>query len=226
MAITQTSERLFFCFESHTFRMPCAVFSCQPPSSPASSTPTIPTIAYLDRDGLCNDRRASLDYIRVPHQTRRPSRPTASLYRIHLARITPADPTRDPYVVALLIALAQSQRRNLIRAGGPSADSSGFRVHVLLGDVSDETHLHVYTANIPAASLDRLGDSRWTPQNPTRVVVHSTEVPFQPHSTFQQRLLQTMFPQVSQVLQAPQGRKRRRELETCRVESVKVARVG
>ncbi|KAF6811494.1 hypothetical protein CPLU01_15104 [Colletotrichum plurivorum] len=215
MAITKTSERLFFCFESQAIRMPCTVFSCQPTSSPASSF--IPTIAYLERDSLRVDRKASLDHIRIPRPTMRPSRPTASLYRAHLARITPADPIRDPYIAALLMALAQSQRRNLIRAGGLPANPNSFRVHVLVGDATDETRLHVYTANIPAASLDRLADSRWIPRAPISFVVHATEVPFGPYSSFQQRLLQTMF---------PEDKKRRRDAGTSRAEGVKVARVG
>ncbi|KAK2023921.1 hypothetical protein LX32DRAFT_731786 [Colletotrichum zoysiae] len=206
IAISKRRNALFLCYEKkQDIRMPCAVFSGRPPSHP--NFVDIPIIAYLDHQDLRRDRKAG----------RHP--------------VTISDPTRDPYVVALLIALAQSQRRNLqracIRAGkgthGPAATS--FQVHIFLGDALIKPYLLVYTAEIPVAALDRLADFRWTPQNPTDFVVHTTEVPFEPYQTFPERLLQATFPGAAHVSPAPPPKKRRPSSEASPVESFKVARV-
>ncbi|KAK2022631.1 hypothetical protein LX32DRAFT_698537 [Colletotrichum zoysiae] len=205
--------------------MPCAVFSCRPSSSFASLD--IPAIAYVDRDSLRNDRAASLNHILQPPPKRRPSKPTASLYRTYLNRINPQDPARDPSVVALLFALAQSQRRKLGRArGSAAANPISFQVHVLLGDVLDDTRLWVYTADIPIAALDRLADFRCTPRGATHFTIHTTEIPFQPYTTLPERLLRATLPKVAQIFQAPPDRKRPRASDTSPAERMKIARVG
>jgi hypothetical protein len=46
--------------------------------------------------------------------TRRSNSPVTRLRRLKLEHVQPADPLRDPYVVAVLIAMAQAQRAYLL----------------------------------------------------------------------------------------------------------------
>ncbi|KAF5023378.1 hypothetical protein F66182_4581 [Fusarium sp. NRRL 66182] len=66
-------------------------------------------------------------------------------------RFEPRDPYKDPYIVAILVALAQHQRRFL--GDGPSG-SREFPVHVLACD-SYHPGFHLYKAHIPTSFLDR-----------------------------------------------------------------------
>lgn len=50
--------------------------------------------------------------------------PVALLHRIRLSRITPTDYSRDPYIAAVLIALAQTQRQWVSQHGDGHADIS------------------------------------------------------------------------------------------------------
>ncbi|GKT61051.1 hypothetical protein ColTof3_08390 [Colletotrichum tofieldiae] len=113
-AIKHEKNRLFFSFASHDIRMPCAVFSCPTPPIARASVAcdvTVPTIAYLDHSNIRSAREDSLQYLRTSRFGKSPE----SLYYARLAQTTPPDRMRDPYVVPLLFALAQAQRRHLIR---------------------------------------------------------------------------------------------------------------
>ncbi|KAJ5003316.1 putative transposase [Colletotrichum sp. SAR 10_66] len=124
------------------------------------------------------------------------STPTASLYALRLAQITPEDSHDDPYIAALLIALAQSKRRFLgLVQPRPSPDS--YCVHVLRTDPTDESYLTLYSADIPSAMLRKLSYSNKPPRMPSNFSVFSKKIPFKPYSSFQERLLQSINPQTS-----------------------------
>ncbi|KZL66310.1 transposase [Colletotrichum tofieldiae] len=198
--VEQTSKRLYFRFESHRIRMPCSVFSCPPSSSLPTDGPRVPTIAYLDRGQLRCHREASLQYIYLP----RSSKATARLYHRRLGHITPSDPVRDPYIVALLIALAQSQRHRYHESLEARPAPESFKVHALVGDSEDRHHLVVYTAHVPAAALDRFADPHTTPPASARLAIQTTSLPFQPFASFPERLARTIY---------PRGTKRSREAD-------------
>ncbi|WYZ36456.1 hypothetical protein EsH8_XV_000009 [Colletotrichum jinshuiense] len=215
--IQRISKQLRFRFEAHSVSMPCSVLSCPPEPTPEpTSTANRPllSIAYLDRYDIRLAREDSLEYIRCPPRSGRPSRATASLYAKQLAQITPAEPLRDPYIVALLIALAQSQRRQCARADVPSAPES-FRVRVLLSDTKNNSHITLYTADVPAAALDRFSSPHEAPRTASGILVRSVHIPFQPYSSFHERLTRAMF---------PRGLKRGRESDTAGDENRKLAR--
>ncbi|KAI8254511.1 putative transposase [Colletotrichum sp. SAR 10_77] len=124
------------------------------------------------------------------------STPTASLYALRLAQITPEDSHHDPYIAALLIALAQSKRRFLgFVQPRPSPDS--YCVHVLRTDPTDESYLTLYSADIPSAMLRKLSHSNKPSRIPSNFSVFSKKIPFKPYSSFQERLLQSIISQTS-----------------------------
>ncbi|KAK1623448.1 hypothetical protein BDP81DRAFT_475708 [Colletotrichum phormii] len=100
-SFSRTTDHLTFGFDQHQTPMPCSLFRGAPAPAPA--------FLYVDLSGIRKARQASLEHICCSFPSQRTSRATASLYAKRLAEITPADPTRDPYVAGLSIAIAQSQ---------------------------------------------------------------------------------------------------------------------
>lgn len=93
------SKKLVFRYEKHTLGLPGLLFA----APDAAGAPSAAFFYYLD---IVAARRALLG----PLTKSLTSRPTRSLQKIRLGNLTPAEPTHDPYVAAVLIALAQTQR--------------------------------------------------------------------------------------------------------------------
>ncbi|KAK1991694.1 hypothetical protein LX36DRAFT_753436 [Colletotrichum falcatum] len=183
----RTTDQLIFRFQGHRIRMPTeATFSC---SQPTLSSVTLPTLAYLDRDTIHRRRERSLEYICNP-PSGRSSHSTWRLYKKRLEQITPPNSLQDPYILAMLIALAQSQRR---QAPLTSATQS-FQVYVVVTDAKEKSHLVVYTADVPVAFLDRLTTPHKRPRAACHLTVRSFDIPFEPYPSFPQRLAQAVRP--------------------------------
>ncbi|KAK1948733.1 hypothetical protein LY78DRAFT_687422 [Colletotrichum sublineola] len=107
---------------------------------PEQQLRSLPTIAFLDACEIAIARKESLTYMYKP----RVSPPTWRLYKKHLARLAPADPKRDAYIVALLIAMAQEKPAASRGSGSISgATHNHLRAHALLSSI-DESYLLVY----------------------------------------------------------------------------------
>ncbi|KAG5800677.1 hypothetical protein H9Q69_000236 [Fusarium xylarioides] len=96
--------------------------------------------------------------------------PIQGICDIKYRQVTPTDWRHDPYFVCLLMGLAQLQAR------------------LLVTNVTDLTNAYVYKANIPHQLLDSL-------ERPTRTIedfvfpkVNYVVVPFEPYSTFADRI--------------------------------------
>ncbi|KAK0753878.1 hypothetical protein B0T18DRAFT_385850 [Schizothecium vesticola] len=140
-----------------------------------SPSTTIPTVAYLDL--------RTLNRLRMKRR----------------CRFRPTNKAEDPYIAAMLIALAQGQRHtqgntaadtvspsgstlsgSMLSGSTPSSTSSEaagtvteaaicFKVHLLALD-TDTSSLYYYAARIPAAFLDRLNmPSRYFPGEPVLI---------------------------------------------------------
>ena len=124
--------------------------------------------------------------------------------------VTPADPWRDPYILALLISIAQGQRIVLGQKEGQS-DRLSFRVrfhltaksqassnvtqsHVIFTDWKDKDQVHLFTADFPSVFLDRLDDPQHVPPSPISVSIRHTTVPFEPYKTLYTRLIELILP--------------------------------
>lgn len=87
-------------------------------------------MAYLDLTRVKLDRRTYMEP--PPNRQNRANIPVRMRYLKLLKHHTPPDPYRDPYFIAVLIALAQKQRRSWRQRPGPGAAPSYFTVWVLL----------------------------------------------------------------------------------------------
>ena len=89
---------------------PCRVFVSHLPTCRSRFQPLV-VVAYVD---VATVQFGGRDHLERPLNGRRKwaaNLPVVSRYRTLLKRHTPSDPLRDPYLVAVLIALAQRQRR-------------------------------------------------------------------------------------------------------------------
>ncbi|KAK1573494.1 uncharacterized protein LY79DRAFT_411075 [Colletotrichum navitas] len=213
-ALERTSKQLIFHFDGHSIPMPASIFSRPQPTLPPGGT--LPILAFLHRLDIQRSREASLEYILCPPPSRRPSSPTARLYDKRLAQTTPSDPLQDPYILAMLIALAQSQQRQYARARLLSTTQSfqvclspllsrssiahgltptlATQVHVIVSDTKVKSHLVLYTADVPSVFLDRLTSPHKRPHAAHHLAIRSIDIPFQPYSSFLERLTQTVVP--------------------------------
>ena len=119
-----------------------SVFSC-------ASTPSVPCLGYLDLKSLSERRDGS---IKPQIDGSRWSQQVSSLQTKRQSRIRPPDELEDPYIMAVLIALAQFRRFQL-PAGETAAETSDV---YLLALPADSRSLYFYTARIPLAFLDGL----------------------------------------------------------------------
>ncbi|KAF6827077.1 hypothetical protein CMUS01_09166 [Colletotrichum musicola] len=160
----------------------------------SSQFPDQPSIAHIYYADIEAARKSRLR----PSTRSRPSGPIQSLRKIRLRRLTPVSLTRDPYIVAVLIAMAQGQARR----GFASLGTESFRVNLLLNDLDNKSHLHVFTAVIEKVLLERLANPKSAPPHAVQTKIHTYAVPYEPLESFQQRLLEVI---------ARQGHKRKRQ---------------
>ncbi|RGP59251.1 hypothetical protein FSPOR_11468 [Fusarium sporotrichioides] len=104
------------------------------------------------------------------------------IYNRRLSNITPADWRNDPYMVCLLLSLAQHQ---WYQRKAPKQEV--FPVCLLVTKESDKEHAYIFKADIPLKLLKSL-------HHPTRNFgevpsVSWTKVSFEPYSSFSERIL-------------------------------------
>ncbi|KAM6480709.1 hypothetical protein HDV62DRAFT_381276 [Trichoderma sp. SZMC 28011] len=98
--------------------------------------------------------------------------------------VRPVNEVEDPYIVAVLIALAQKQQRRQHAVAGTQADtpnredasdgeSKAHEVFLLAHTAMDKPCLYFYTARVPSSFLDRLDyPSENIPSRPFRIKYH------------------------------------------------------
>ncbi|RFU27631.1 hypothetical protein B7463_g8717, partial [Scytalidium lignicola] len=182
-------DDLSFHFGEHYFKtLPCIVFFLRPNPNEQERRRIPPVVAYIDRKHI-NDLRASS----LPSYRRR-SKPTSALFNLQLKNITPPNPLLDPYIVALLIAIAYEQRYALQLSG--EDNSSTFVSQVLLSDSDDKKCMHLFVADISSSFLAKLDFPTCPPLDPVppSVSIRHTMVPYRPRTTFRKRILSLLLP--------------------------------
>jgi hypothetical protein len=66
--------------------------------------------------------------------------------------------------------------------------------YVLYTDRDDKEHVHVYSASLPPAFLDRFDDPAFAPPSLDPVTITHTTVPFRPYGLLYNRLLGILTP--------------------------------
>ncbi|KAM5358383.1 hypothetical protein ACJZ2D_015336 [Fusarium nematophilum] len=177
----------YFCFGSdHEFRIHGTVFSQRPSATQA------PVFAFMQR-GMIRIQREGLLPLPRP---RRPNPPAEELRRLRLKKLEPSDPWRDPYIVVVLLGLAQSQLESASkREDSSSVASQNFRVCALLVDEKNTDFMCFYTASISATFLRKFEypSSLEPPRSSTMgesLSIRYRKVSFQPYSTLRARLIE------------------------------------
>ncbi|KAK4233334.1 hypothetical protein C8A03DRAFT_48093 [Achaetomium macrosporum] len=131
--------------------------------------PGMPMLAYINKSQLASVRRNLYGVLRGPKYG--PNEPVARLNELRSKMLLPSNPDHDPYIVAMLLAMAQAHfyRESSSRPSSPSSQSGrksiripspSFRdvqVQVITHDEGNDSspNFIVYTATVTATFLSR-----------------------------------------------------------------------
>ncbi|KAK3348884.1 hypothetical protein B0T25DRAFT_231134 [Lasiosphaeria hispida] len=156
--------------------IPATSFGNLPASSPESSAdyaPNQPVLAYVNRDQLAMIRENLFRVVLGPNNT--PNEPVARLQRLRSKLLIPANLDHDPYLIGILLAMAQahfyqkasssktsSQSSNGSRSSQksirlPTPNFQDVKVQIITHDEGNDSspNFIVYTAVVSAAFLTR-----------------------------------------------------------------------
>ncbi|KAF7543475.1 hypothetical protein G7Z17_g10714 [Cylindrodendrum hubeiense] len=190
----------FFRFGSdHRFRLHGLVFApCIQRQIPAQNHPP-PVFAFMQRSMVKIQRETAFPMPRPRRRQHVPNVPVAAARQLQLKHLEPADPCRDPYILAVLLGLAQAQAE----AASLSSDDSNngrreYRVCAIFVDEKNTEHMIFYSANITTAFLAKfeypedLQVPQWSPLSDP-LVIRQIKFPYQPYSSLRQRLVDAII---------------------------------
>ncbi|CAH0046300.1 unnamed protein product [Clonostachys solani] len=178
--------------------LPCTTFHVQPVANHARSPPFA---AYADLERLQRIRERYFE----PMQG-------ASLCDIKLKKATPEVPMQDPYIAAILIAMAQEQQASAFEVyPGPYvmqmtvwrppmavtqnvADKSKFRPKLVVTK-PDSFCVYLYRTNINSTFLCKFSDPGVQPPHATSMEIQISAIPLKPLCTLGRRLLELVLPE-------------------------------
>ncbi|OAA49809.1 hypothetical protein BBO_01444 [Beauveria brongniartii RCEF 3172] len=105
-------------------------------------------------------------------------------YLERLKRITPRAWTEDPYILFILLSMAQSQ---YLRRHG--RHNTTFRASLFVTKHECRQDIYLFDVDISTALLDELDDPRIVPKRPTRLDIHRTRISFEPRQDLWARLV-------------------------------------
>ncbi|KAI1036746.1 hypothetical protein LB503_003372 [Fusarium chuoi] len=127
------------------------------------------------------ERRDKLVANRAPNG--RINKPAQNICDIKYRKVTPTNWRHDPYLVCLLMSLAQLQKRHAL-----AAPKGPFLARLLVTNLADVTYAYVYKADIPLQLLESLDSPTRTIEDFVFPTVNYVVVPFEPYSTFAERI--------------------------------------
>ncbi|KAM0427680.1 hypothetical protein ACHAQK_011944 [Fusarium lateritium] len=165
--VYDTDSAGFFYAKRRVHRVQCRIFSTSE-NDEAQVNPIIGFYEYNVDQERCNKLR-----------TKRANGPVKRLIARKIQRVTPEDWRKDPYIICLLLAMAQQQWRKGLKV-------DVYQVRLMVTHMTDQKHACVYKADIPQQLLKGLEYPRRSMGNfPT---VNYTKVPFEPYKTFSERI--------------------------------------
>ncbi|KAF4953495.1 hypothetical protein FGADI_5829 [Fusarium gaditjirri] len=114
--------------------------------------------------------------------------PVERLCQLYLRKVTPGNWAEDPYIVCLLLSLAQAQ---WIKQNGDKPET--FPVRLLVAVDEDKNFAHVFQADVDAHILKALDEPRLKLNGAAWPKVTHTKVAFQPYLTFPNRIVAEML---------------------------------
>lgn len=107
---------IYFYFDRRPIKLSCNVLLNRLDNVDTTKG-AVPSVAYIDRDRIDGLRYQKLQY----YMGRRASPQTRAIINLHVKKITPADRCHDPYLFALLLAVAFQQQWVLEDRGTPKS---------------------------------------------------------------------------------------------------------
>ncbi|KAF9770110.1 hypothetical protein IL306_012388 [Fusarium sp. DS 682] len=200
--VENARDRPRFFYNQRQFHMPeCEVYQ----TNSLHKLEQQPMIGYYQYEDLIKRRKRA----NTPKQHPGTSNlPVERLYQRRLRNLTPALWFEDPYLVCVLLSLAQLQWRSKRRS-----TLEAYPVRLLVTNVSDATHAHVFRADIPSKFLHALDHPTHDMAGLVWPAIQHVQVPFEPHATFSERiaaqLLAGLKPRAPE--ETPRGEKRKRD---------------
>ncbi|QYT03852.1 hypothetical protein H0G86_010799 [Trichoderma simmonsii] len=149
-----------------------------------------PVAAYIDRDFVEDLREKS---VHLPKYSSS-NLPMQAISRLQLKKIRPENPLKDPYIAALMIALAQNtwghvewERPELL----PMLKT--YPSYVLTSSESAEC-MHLFKAELPSSLLDMFEFPNVAPPPWAPITIQVFTIPFEPALTFRDRLSALIVP--------------------------------
>ncbi|SCO91677.1 uncharacterized protein FRV6_15805 [Fusarium oxysporum] len=150
-----------------------------PSHSPKKQPPVIGYAYYKD---ISRERQRR--FTPRLHQKSDINHPVERLCRLYLRKITPDNWSDDPYIVCLLLALAQAQSTKQ-REEKPET----FPVRLLLAVDGDKNFAHVFQADVDAHILKALDEPTLDLNGVAWPRITHTKVALQPYLTFPVRIM-------------------------------------
>ncbi|KAL7926468.1 hypothetical protein ACQKWADRAFT_140662 [Trichoderma austrokoningii] len=149
-----------------------------------------PICAYIDAGRIEEWRIESLHLRQCSPQ----NAPVYAMLCQKLKQLRPANPLKEPYVAALLIAAAQ-YRRYIVEAYRPE-DIPKLKIYPtqVLYSLKSQSSVYLYKTNIPSSLLDMFEHPTIAPPEPPRIPIQVFEIPREPVDTFCDRILALVFP--------------------------------
>ncbi|KAH6949470.1 hypothetical protein DER45DRAFT_649896 [Fusarium avenaceum] len=172
-----------FKFNNRRIHLPeCDIYRVTTPDTPDNQPQpqAPPIIGYFHYEHVTKDREKAL----TPRLDPRGgfNWPVTRLYQRRLHAVTPDLWSEDPYLICLLLSLAQLQWR------GKESKPTTFPASLLVTNKTDTTHAHVFRADIHSDILQGLHE----PKNNIHAVwpsIKHTKVPFEPYTNFSERII-------------------------------------
>lgn len=169
--------------------------------------PSTPCIAvYIDREHL---ERMRFNASRRKRSIPKGREIAHALFRQRLRKITPKDPLHDPYIAALLIAVAQDHHRDVSGRFEKCPTTYPvilFRLHfgrlltyltkqskVLLTCAKSEC-IYLYSAEVSSTLLDMLDNPAMPPASQPSVSIQITTIHYRPRGSLRDRLFALLLP--------------------------------
>ncbi|KFA80429.1 hypothetical protein S40288_07048 [Stachybotrys chartarum IBT 40288] len=180
--------------------------STVPSSLGSTSTDQLPMLCYLGKDRLASIRNR---LFRVPTGPSKSNEPVRNLQQLRLKMLIPSNSDKDPYIVAMFLAMAQrhfyaapppSSRRNSQWSPGnkrPQCPNFQDIKLKILTHEKEAAEFIVYTGHLSAKFLERFHNPRKVPtgeegSEPAGIKIEYTRVPIWPILGLRERLGKAM----------------------------------
>ncbi|KAM4064392.1 hypothetical protein HRG_012715 [Hirsutella rhossiliensis] len=174
----------FFFANRFIHRSDCDVFS--PDERPYKHISRIPRllVGYFHYTYVEGARRRLLRPPRRPGGG--PNFVGQSIFRKKLSKVTPKEWVQDPYLVCVLLSLAQRQARALV---SPKPTAYASRLLVTTIEKPDCEFIYLYEAEFTCTLLEMLDKPTFATERVTWPTIKLKRISFKPYKDFQQRII-------------------------------------